>query len=244
VRYAIIADIHANLVAFTAVLDDIEHRGGVEELWCLGDVVGYGPEPSECIQLLRQNNHVCIAGNHDWAATGKIDTSDFNADAAAACQWTVRQLTAEDVDYLNNLTLMIEKDDFTLAHGSPREPIWEYLLSIEAARENFDYFKSRFCLVGHSHQPLVFTSDKSGACSVSMFPSGDGLLLGEDRLIINPGGVGQPRDGDPRASYAIYDSESRKIRLYRVAYDIGATQAKMVAQGLPTRLVARLTYGM
>jgi diadenosine tetraphosphatase ApaH/serine/threonine PP2A family protein phosphatase len=244
VRYAIIADIHANLAAFTAVLDDIEHRGGVGEVWCLGDVVGYGPEPSECISLLRQTNHICIAGNHDWAATGKIDNSDFNPDAAAACQWTGQQLTAEDVDYLSNLPLTIEKDDFTLAHGSPREPIWEYLVSTEAAKENFDYFKSRFCLVGHSHQPLVFTYDESGMCSVSLFPSDDELLLGEGRLIINPGGVGQPRDGDPRASYAIYDSESRKVTLYRVPYDIGTTQAKMMAYGLPTRLVARLTYGM
>ena len=243
-RYAIIADIHSNLVAFTAVLDDIERRGGVEEVWCLGDVVGYGPEPSECISLLRQTNHICVAGNHDWAATGKIDTSDFNPDAAAACQWTGQRLTDEDVDYLSNLPLTIEKGDFTLAHGSPREPIWEYLLSTEAAKENFGYFKSRFCLVGHSHRPLVFTYDKSGVCSVSLFQGDGGLLLGENRLIINPGGVGQPRDGDPRASYAIYDSERDMVTLYRIPYDIGTTQAKMMAHGLPARLVVRLTYGM
>ena len=243
-RYAIIADIHANLAAFKAVLDDIESRGGVSEIWCLGDIIGYGPEPHECIALLRETKHVCVAGNHDWAAIGKIDTADFNSDAAAACNWTAEQLSPEDGDYLTNLPLVIEKGDFTLAHGSPREPIWEYILSTGIAEVNFAYFKSTFCLVGHSHLPLVFHLDGTGACFVSRFLPDEELSLGESRLIINPGGVGQPRDGDPRASYAIYDSESRLVTLYRVPYDIHATQAKMVAQGLPMRLVTRLSYGM
>ncbi len=243
-RYAIIADIHANLTAFRAVLDDIKQRGGVGEVWCLGDVVGYGPEPHECIELLRRFDHVCIAGNHDWAAIGKIDTSDFNPAAAAACHWAAQRLDPGDAEYLSNLSLVIEKDDFTLVHGSPREPIWEYLLSASEARENFAYFKSRFCLVGHSHRPAVFSHDESGACSFSPFSTESGLALGESRLIINPGGVGQPRDGDPRASYAIYDSESSLVNLYRVPYDIRATQAKMMAQGLPMRLVTRLSYGV
>ncbi len=128
-RYAIIADIHANLAAFTAVLNDIESKGGVVEIWCLGDIVGYGPDPHQCIELLCQYNHACVAGNHDWAATGKIDTSDFNPDAAAACQWAARQLSPEDAKYLENLPLTIQRGDFTLVHGSPREPIWEYVLS-------------------------------------------------------------------------------------------------------------------
>jgi len=242
-RYAIIADIHANLAAFTAVLDDIEQRGGAEEVWCLGDVVGYGPDPHECISLLRQTDHVCVAGNHDWAAIGKVDTSDFNPDAAAACHWTGKQLSPGDVEYLSNLPLVIEKGDFTLVHGSPREPIWEYILSTVAARENFACFKSPYCLVGHSHYPAVFSYDDTGDCSASQFLPDSGLVLGESRLIINPGGVGQPRDGDPRASYAIYDSESREVRLYRLPYDIRATQDKMIAHGLPMRLVTRLSYG-
>ncbi len=243
-RCAIIADIHANLTAFTAVMDDIERQGGVEEVWCLGDIVGYGPEPHECISLLRQTNHVCVAGNHDLAAIGKVDTSDFNPDAATACLWTAQQLSPEDVEYLGNLPLVIEKDDFTLVHGSPREPIWEYLLSTSTAEANFAFFKSRFCLVGHSHQPLVFRYDETGTCSFSQFVTSIGLVLGESPLIINPGGVGQPRDSNPRASYAIYDSENRLTRLYRVPYDIRATQTKMIAHGLPMRLVARLSYGM
>jgi len=242
-RYAIIADIHANLAAFTAVLDDIQYQGEVEKVWCLGDVVGYGPDPHECIELLCQANHVCVAGNHDWAAIGKVDTAEFNPDAAAACHWTAKQLHSADVDYLSNLPLVIEEGDFTLAHGSPREPIWEYLISTGAAKENFAYFKSQFCLVGHSHVPVVFSYSESGDCSASQFRANVGLALGRNRLIINPGGVGQPRDGDPRASYAIYDSEIRQVRLYRVPYDIRATQDRMVERGLPMRLVARLSYG-
>lgn len=247
-RYAIIADIHANLAAFRAVLDDIESKGGVDELWCLGDVVGYGPDPHQCIELLRQYNHVCLAGNHDWAAIGKLDTSDFNPDAAAACHWTGQQLSPEDIDYLDRLPLVIHQGDFTLVHGSPRQPIWEYLLSTTDARENFAYFQSQFCLVGHSHVPLVFEYSpspvKEGACSISQFPADGVLKLKSNRLIINPGGVGQPRDGNPRASYAIYDSDARSISLYRIPYDIGATQARMMKYRLPTWLVVRLSYGV
>jgi len=244
VRYAIIADIHANLAAFTAVLDDIARQGGVEEVWCLGDVVGYGPDPHQCIELLRHYDHVCVAGNHDWAAIGKLSLSEFNPDAAAASRWTAQQLSPEDVAYLESLPLVIEKDDFTLVHGSPREPIWEYLLSISAARQNFTYFQSQFCLVGHSHVPLVFRYTETGGCSFSPFSTSSRLVLGKSRLIINPGGVGQPRDGDPRASYAIYDSQARTVRLYRITYDINLTQNRMVEHNLPVRLVARLSYGL
>ncbi len=243
-RYAIIADIHANLAAFAAVLVDIERRGEAEELWCLGDIVGYGPDPRQCIELLRQTNHVCVAGNHDWAAVGKIDVSPFNPDAATACLWTAEQLAPEHKQYLRQLPQVIQKDDFTLVHGSPRDPIWEYLLSISTARENFAYFKSRFCLVGHSHVPLIFKYGKNGACSFNQFSTSIGLALAKNRLIINPGAVGQPRDGDPRASYAIYDTESRLVRLYRVSYDVRTTQTSMVKYNLPMRLVERLSHGV
>ncbi|MFC1940312.1 metallophosphoesterase family protein [Chloroflexota bacterium] len=243
-RYAIIGDIHANLAAFTAVLADIERQGEIEKVWCLGDIVGYGPDPHDCIELLRQTNHVCVAGNHDWAAIGKIDTAEFNPDAAVACHWTAQQLSSTDVEYLGSLPLVIEEGDFTLVHGSPREPIWEYLLSTSLAKENFAYFKSQFCLVGHSHVPLVFSLRENGACSFGHCVTDVALVLGKNRLIINPGGVGQPRDSDPRASYAIYDSEIRQVRLYRVDYNIRSTQDKMMAQGLPIRLVARLTKGL
>lgn len=243
-RYAIIADIHANLAAFAAVLDDIERRGGVEEIWCLGDVIGYGPDPHQCIELLRQYKHICIAGNHEWAAIGKIGISEFNPDAAAACRWTAEQLRPEDVKYLSDLPLVRERDEFTLVHGSPREPVWEYLLSVSNARENFAFFQSQFCLVGHSHVPLAFVSDETEGCSLKRLSPNIKLALGKNRLIVNPGSVGQPRDSDPRASYSIYDTEARVATLYRVNYDIGATQAKMTAANLPIRLVARLSFGM
>ena len=241
-RYAIIADIHANLTAFEAVLDDMERRGGVDEIWCLGDIVGYGPDPHECIERLRQYNHVCVAGNHDWAAIGKVSTADFNPDAALACQWTAGQLTAKDIRYLERLPLEIDKDSFKLVHGSPREPIWEYVISIGIARENFNFFQSPYCLVGHSHVPFVFR-EEDGSCTSSRLVDNIGLAVGESRLILNPGGVGQPRDGDPRASYAIYDSESRIVRLHRIAYDIIITQDGMMEKGLPVRLAVRLQHG-
>lgn len=243
-RYALLADIHANLAALTAVLADIEHQGGVEEIWCLGDVVGYGPDPGRCIELLRQHKHVSVAGNHDLGATGKLELTNFNPVAASSCRWTAQQLSPEDTGYLDSLPSVIEKEDFTLVHGSPRDPVWEYIVSVGGAKENFSHFKSRFSLVGHSHMPLVFRLDESGSCSSLRFSPGIGLVLGKRRLIINPGAVGQPRDGDPKASYAIYDSEHGVIRLYRIPYDINATQARMVEQNLPMRLVVRLQQGV
>lgn len=243
-RYALLADIHANLSAFKAVLDDIEHRGSVEELWCLGDIVGYGPYPSQCIELLRRQKHICVAGNHELGAIGKLALSDFNPDAAYTCRWTSQLISSEDIEYLESLPLVIEKGDFTLVHGSPREPIWEYLISKGGARENFSYFKTRFCLVGHSHMPLIFKQEEDGNCSFVPMSVSIGQVLGKSRMIVNPGGVGQPRDGDPRASYAIYDSDSGVVRLYRVEYDISATQLEMTKKNLPMRLIVRLEHGL
>jgi len=241
-RYAILGDIHSNLEAFEAVLRDADNRGGFDRIWCLGDVVGYGPDPNGCIERLRQFEHVCVAGNHDWAAIGKIDTADFNPVAAQACSWTAQQLTAENVEYLQSLSLNICQEDFTLVHGSPREPIWEYLLSTEGAQDSFAHFETAYCLVGHSHVPLIFELIDSKVV-YEMFPEDASLELGKRRLIINPGGVGQPRDGDPRASYALYDTEARTIYHYRVEYDIQATQTKMEKRGLPMPLIMRLSVG-
>jgi diadenosine tetraphosphatase ApaH/serine/threonine PP2A family protein phosphatase len=169
-----------------------------------------------------------------------VDISDFNPDAAQACRWTSRQLNPEDVRYLENLPLSIIRDDFTIVHGSPREPIWEYVLSTQSAKANFSYFQTRYCLIGHSHAPLVFEHVKE-RCLLSELPAE--LKLGENRLIINPGGVGQPRDGDPRAAYAIYDERVKAIYHYRVPYDIEATQERMMKLGLPNFLAMRLSYG-
>ncbi len=242
-RYAILADIHANLAAFTAVLADIEHRGGVAKIWCLGDTVGYGPDPHECLELLRQQEHIAVAGNHDWAAAGKLDISDFNTDAATACQWAAQRLSSADLAYLGQLPSTVVEGDFTLVHGSPREPIWEYLVLTDVAAENLAHFETPYCLVGHTHVPLLFRCNETGGCAGKQLQNNAEVVLDKKRLIFNPGGIGQPRDGDPRASYAIYDSETRSINVYRVPYDIHATQEKMFRYGLPRHLIARLSQG-
>ncbi|MDD4876246.1 MAG: metallophosphoesterase family protein [Dehalococcoidales bacterium] len=242
-RYAIIADIHANLAAFKAVLNDIERQGGVEELWCLGDIVGYGPDPSQCIELLRQYKHVCVIGNHDMAVIGKLNITELNPEAAVVCRWTEQQLSTEDIDYLGNLPSVIEKDNFTLVHGSPRQPVREYLMSISGANENFSYFKTQFCLVGHSHIPALFRYRADDTCLSTPLMPNIKVILGKNRFIINPGSVGQPRDNDPRASYAIYDDGAEMIIPYRVRYDTSVTQDRMAQCNLPVRLVARLGKG-
>jgi diadenosine tetraphosphatase ApaH/serine/threonine PP2A family protein phosphatase len=241
-RVAILADIHANLAAFEAVLADIEAKGEVDELWCLGDIVGYGPDPGECVKLLRKCNPVCVSGNHDLGAIGKLELSYFNPAAAEACRWTAARLNPVEARYLEDLPATVQRGDFLLAHGSPLEPSLEYVISTGIAAKNFSFFKSRFCLVGHTHVPLAFREEEGFCASISLSP-GIGLVMGEKRMIINPGGVGQPRDGDPRASYAIYDSEGKMFRLYRVPYDIRSTQDKMVKAGLPMQLISRLETG-
>lgn len=242
-KYAILADIHANLEAFTAVLDDISEKGDIEEIWCLGDVVGYGPDPQRCIEILNRSQHVCVAGNHDMAAIGRVETTYFNAMAASAIEWTAGQLTSDQVQYLESLPETIQKGDFTLVHGSPMEPLWEYVISTGIAVRNFTYYTTTYCLVGHSHVSMAFMKDEEVGCKPVQLTPGIGLALGESKMIINPGGVGQPRDGDPRASYAIYDSERQMAHLYRVPYDIETTQKKIMERGLPVMLASRLEQG-
>ena len=198
-RYALLADIHANLDAFTAVLDDIQRKGGVDEIWCMGDIVGYGPYPTECIALLRKQRHICVVGNHDLAAIGKLGLGRFNPDAAAVNRWTAQQLSDEDKQYLEGLPQVIEKGEFTIVHGSPREPIWEYVISKGVAGENFSYFKSKFCLAGHSHIPQIFRLMPEVGCTYIQFRESIGEVFGSDRMIVNPGAVGQPRDGGPQS---------------------------------------------
>lgn len=241
-RYAILADIHSNLAALTAVLKDIEGKGGVDEVWCLGDIVGYGPEPTECIKLLRKLNPVCVSGNHDLGAAGKLELTFFNPLAAEACRWTAEKLSAADILYLTELPAKIQRGDFLLVHGSPKDPALEYVMSPTVAERNFTYFDARYCLVGHTHIPMAYKQEEESVSTVTLHPE-IGLVMIEHRIIINPGAVGQPRDGDPRASYGIYDSEGQIFHLYRVEYDIRATQDKMMQAGLPIQLVTRLEQG-
>ena len=242
-RALIIGDIHSNLEAFRAVLDDAVRHGGFDRVWCLGDVVGYGPDPVACVALLRRYEHLCVAGNHDRAAIGWLDARDFNPYAAAACRWTASRLRPEDVTYLSRLTEMVSEGDITLVHGSLRRPIREYLLSEEAAHATFGLLDTFYCFVGHSHVPRVYREIGEGPRLESL-REGEPLALGDERLIVNPGAVGQPRDGDPRAAYVIYDDASRTLSFRRVEYDVAATQEKMRRAVLPPRLVERLAVGM
>ncbi len=205
-------------------------------------MVGYGPDPSECIRFVRDSVAVCVAGNHDLASAGAVDTSDFNPYAAKAIAWTRAHLTEEDRLYLAGLPPKAEQGPFTIVHGSPRDPVWEYITSTSVARDNFTAFQTPYCLVGHSHVPAAF-SDASVFGKLLDPGRKGGISLGENRLILNPGAVGQPRDGDPRASYAVIDTEKGGFNLRRIDYDIGAVQARMKGQGLPGVLIDRLATG-
>ncbi|MGQ9572045.1 MAG: metallophosphoesterase family protein [Dehalococcoidia bacterium] len=244
-RIAVIADVHSNLEALETVLHHAEEENALGQVWCLGDVVGYGPEPSACIARLRQFDLRCVPGNHDHAAIGLLPTDDFNRDAAAAAHWTARCLSAEERRYLQNLPHVYQEGDFALVHGTLRWPIWEYLYSPDAALAHFERQQTPFSLVGHTHIPLLVVEDEEteGDCRMSYLGDGATLNLGDRRLIINPGAVGQPRDGDPRASYAVYDSDARTVTLHRLEYDVAATQKKMEAAGLPLWLIHRLSIG-
>lgn len=241
-RALIVADIHSNLEAFEAVIRDAEARGGFDQVWSLGDLVGYGPDPGPCIELMQQYEHRGVAGNHDLAAIGRLSLEAFNVYAAEANRWTSLQLSREHAAYLARLPLKLEVDEFTLVHGSPRDPIWEYVISVPSAVASFLHFDTYWCLVGHSHIPFVCRPAEKGAVFLE-FPLDTPVTLGTERLIINPGGVGQPRDGDPRAAYAIYDSSIEAVSHHRVEYDIPATQLKMVRRGLPKFLADRLAEG-
>jgi len=243
----VISDIHANLEALSAVLAAAPPH---DEVWCLGDVVGYGPDPNECVERMQALSHTCLAGNHDWAALGKLGLGDFNDAARIANEWTQAQLTAPSRAYLDALPVRIERAGFTLLHASPREPVWEYVLDLGCARANFDHFETDVCLLGHSHIPLAFEQQAAGGrCRAAPEFLGSGpsgtysVALGARRLLLNPGSVGQPRDGDPRASYALLDTERMSWEVQRVTYAVDAVQERMCALGLPRRLIERLEYG-
>ncbi len=242
-RCAILADIHSNSTALMAVLEDAARRGGVDELWLLGDVVGYGPDPHRCMDILRRFNCIGVLGDHDLAVLERLSVSGFDPDAAEAVRWTKRQISAADALFLTKLEAVIEKDGFTLAHGSPRQPVSEQIISASTARENFSRFKTTYCLVGHTHIPMVFKQEIGAPRAVTPSES-IGIVLGKTSMILNPGSVGQPRDNDPRASYATYDSGGGVFRLHRVPYDIAAVRDRMWGAGLPVRLASRLEHGV
>lgn len=241
-RILVISDIHANLTAFETVLADAKNEW--EYVWCLGDVVGYGPDPNECVELLRSMPHLCLAGNHDWAALSRLDIRTFNPDARKAVDWTRETLTAENTAYLEALPTTFVIGNYTLAHGSPREPVWEYILEPLIAALNFSHFETPYCLVGHTHQPIIYEmmGDQGDTEAVAPVYNRQRVLNGH-RQIINPGSVGQPRDANPDAAYAILDVEKNSFEHRRVPYDIAAVQERMRANDMPERLIARLEHG-
>jgi len=242
-KYLIMSDIHANLAAFEAVLDRV---GDFDKIWCLGDLVGYGPNPNECIEKLQEFDHLCVAGNHDWAVLERLDLEDFNPDAQQASRWTQAQLTPDNWAYLESLPTTLIEEGFTLVHGSPRQPVWEYVLYPSIALPNFNHFGTQFCFIGHTHVPIVYRlvlEEFGEFCELIQPPLNGPIPLGEKRLITNPGSVGQPRDGDSRASCAILDLEHLTIEYWRIPYPIEKTQRRMEEVDLPARLISRLSFG-
>jgi predicted phosphodiesterase len=237
----IISDIHANITALESVLSA---AGEVDGVWCLGDLVGYGPDPNECVERVRQlPNLVCLIGNHDAAVAKRIDITSFNNEARLAVLWTQSVLSEPNLEFLLGLEAQKTLDSVTLAHGSPRQPIWEYLLDTRTANKNFEFFDTPFCFVGHSHLPVVFQKQDGQQNADLFIPELDSHLDMAPRAILNPGSVGQPRDRDPRASYAIYDTDTQTWSYNRVPYDIPSVQARMRAENLPQRHINRLSTG-
>jgi diadenosine tetraphosphatase ApaH/serine/threonine PP2A family protein phosphatase len=237
------SDIHANLAALEAVLAS---AGPVDAIWNTGDAVGYGPQPRECIARLREAGAVWVAGNHERAATGAISTDEFNPAAAEAAQWTAVQISREEKAFLDTLPETIQESNFTLCHGTLRDPIWEYLSDLETARAQLSLQRTPFAFVGHTHVPALVTERVNGAegCDLGRLRDGEVVeLTGEARLVLNPGSVGQPRDGDERASYGVYESDAATFTLHRVEYDIARTQNLMADARLPDWLIERLAIG-
>jgi diadenosine tetraphosphatase ApaH/serine/threonine PP2A family protein phosphatase len=240
VRIAVVSDIHSNLVALDAVLDRI---GSVDALLHLGDVVGYGPEPDAVVERLAALGAVGVRGNHDAAASGAIDTEWFNPDARAAIEWTRQAMSETTRAWLAALPVRRIESGFTLVHGSPRDPMWEYVTSAALARAGLSAITTTHGLHGHTHVPIAFT-EVDGRMRTLAPRAGNTVALGEGRMLLNPGSVGQPRDGDPRASYLVIDLESGTATWGRVAYDVERVGTTMRAAGLPARLAERLRVGV
>ncbi len=241
-RVLVLSDIHANYTALVAVLKD---AGQVDETWCLGDLVGYGPDPNAVVEEVRDiPNLVCILGNHDMAAIGKMPMESFNGEARRSLEYHAKVISASNMDFMRSLSAQVKIcGDATLAHGSPRDPLWEYILNALTARINFDHFDTPWCFVGHSHIQSVFMlNEKNDRVTFEQTKPNAALDL-RPKLILNPGSVGQPRDRDPRAAYAIYDTEARTWTPRRVAYDVAAVQQRIREAGLPEKHAARIAEG-
>jgi predicted phosphodiesterase len=244
-RLAILSDIHGNLPAFEAVLADVDATSP-DEVWCLGDVVGYGAEPNECTELTAQRCTVCLAGNHDLAVLDAIDISSFSPAAAEAAQWTQARLDEPSRDFLAGLHAADESREVALYHASPRDHVWEYVLWPEQAGECIQRQAKRIALIGHSHIALCFRAADDGdvdATEGAQVSAGTKLNVAEGRWLLNPGSVGQPRDGDPRAAWLELDTDAWTATYHRVDYEIERAAESIAAAGLPEHLGKRLFVG-
>jgi predicted phosphodiesterase len=242
-RIAVLSDIHANLAALEAVASDLPP---IDQVWVLGDIVGYGPQPNEVIVTLQAMGARSVLGNHDGAAIGTVDATQFNPDARAAIEWTATVVDANSRAYIAALPEVRTDGELTAVHGSPRDPVWEYITGPQIAAANMAHFGTRLCVFGHTHLPVVFRAVEGAVEPIVGLP-GESVPLRGDRALVNPGSVGQPRDGLPDAAYAILDiggaGADDRVEFRRVRYDIDRTQREMLRLGLPPRLAERLSYG-
>jgi len=243
VKRALISDIHSNLEGLQAVLDDARQQG-VDEVICLGDVVGYGPQPLECAEeLLALKSLTIVMGNHDAALAGKMDIKWFNANAVWAIEFARKNMAGRELAYVAGLPERVDNPEFTLVHGSPRKPLTEYMLSELQFADNAEAWTVSPCFIGHSHMPLYFREKPDSLPETDFLKPLTKISLASGRTMLNPGSVGQPRDGDPRAACGIYDTEKKTFELYRVFYDVDATQRLMSELRMPALLSERLSFG-
>ncbi len=241
-RILVLSDIHSNYTALETVLKD---AGTVDAIWCLGDLVGYGPDPNLVVETIRQQpNLLCLKGNHDAAVSSEMGLDTFNGDARISLLWQRRMLTAENLEFLRPLPSLLKLENVTLSHGSPRDPLWEYILNTFTARISFEFFETPICFVGHSHiQSAYLRTPNTDSIKPVILRPGEVQSLRDGRWILNPGSVGQPRDRDPRAAYALFDPEALTWEPRRVAYDVAEVQERIRKLGLPIKHALRLAEG-
>ena len=240
-RYGIFSDIHGNWEALQEVLQ-FYRKEDIDDYICLGDIVGYGANPKECLDQVRGLNAVCVAGNHDWAVSGRLNYDVFHESAKAAVDWTRGRLDEEDMAFLNRLPLMFKNDDLVAVHGTLSEPEnFHYMIYMSDARETFHLMERQVCFVGHSHVPQIIIQHwEKMECSTKM----NAEIDASDRYIVNVGSVGQPRDGNPKASCCVYDTVSHALQIKRLTYDVYSAYSKILRAGLPEDLAERLLAGM
>ena len=241
-RVAIVSDIHGNRHAFEAVLEAVA-ASSAEELWCLGDLVGYGAEPDACVELARRHAAICLAGNHDLGVRGDLPLSQFSRGAALAAEWTQQTISPDTLAYLKGLEPTHLEESVGLFHASPRDPIWEYVLSPLQAELCLDAQQHRVCLIGHSHVALSFWRMPGASATGQTRADGEELWLEAGEWLINPGSVGQPRDGDPRAAWLELDDQGWTAIYRRTEYDVAGAAAAIRAARLPDSLAERLAFG-